>query len=125
MLSDGYVDWLAIAPEGKFPARTGSSPGATDFVDTWETLPVGVDTEAPAGAVLPAGGARRAAGRPRGRSPAGASPQGQGDLVGASLGELPGAGRGRRGDRAVAPTPQARRASRPPQALRAIQDSLR
>lgn len=47
LMSDGYVDWLRIAPEGKFPVRTGSSPGATDFVDTWQTLPSGVDTKAP------------------------------------------------------------------------------
>src|ERR1700754_590507 len=47
MMSDGYVDWLAFAPEGKFPARSGSTPGGTEFVDRWKTLPVGVDTEGP------------------------------------------------------------------------------
>ncbi len=52
-------------------SATGSSPGATDFVDTWETLPVGRRHRGPAGAVLPAGGARRAADRTRGVRPVG------------------------------------------------------
>jgi multiple sugar transport system substrate-binding protein len=88
MLSDGYTDWLAFAPEGKFPARTGSTPGATDFVDTWEKLPVGVDTEGPLAQFYPQDVLDALQTGPEAFSRWGIT-QGQGDLVGASLGELP------------------------------------
>lgn len=39
MMSDGYLDWLGIAPEGKVPTRTGS------YVDDWSKLKAGVDTK--------------------------------------------------------------------------------
>jgi multiple sugar transport system substrate-binding protein len=88
MLSDGYVDWLAFAPEGKFPTRTGGSPGATDFVDTWETLPVGVDAEGPLDQFYPQDVLDALATGPEDFTRWGIT-QGQGDLIGASLGELP------------------------------------
>jgi multiple sugar transport system substrate-binding protein len=47
MVSDAYVDWLAIAPEGKFPMRLGAKAGATDYLDAWRNLNIGVDTKAP------------------------------------------------------------------------------
>lgn len=47
MMSDGYLDWLAIAAEGKFPMRAGSTPGATDYIDGWRNLNIGVDRKAP------------------------------------------------------------------------------
>lgn len=122
MLSDGYVDWLAFAPEGKFPARTGSSPGATDFVDTWETLPVGVDTEGPLSQFYPEDVLNALATGPEAFSRWGIT-QGQGDLIGASLGELPVPA-------AVAAvtsggTDAQGAARQAADALRAIQDSLR
>lgn len=88
MMSDGYVDWLAIAPEGKVPVRFGTAENPTEFSDAWQTLPVGVDTKAPledfySEDVLEA-------------LQVGVDdlllwgiPQGQGDLAGAALGELP------------------------------------
>jgi multiple sugar transport system substrate-binding protein len=88
MLSDGYVDWLAFAPEGKYPARTGSSPGATDYVDTWATLPVGVDTEGPLAQFYPQDVLDALQTGPEAYTRWGIT-QGQGDLIGASLGELP------------------------------------
>jgi multiple sugar transport system substrate-binding protein len=88
MLSDGYVDWLAFAPEGKYPARTGSAPGATDYVDTWQTLPVGVDTEGPLQQFYPQDVLDALQTGPEDFTRWGIT-QGQGDLVGASLGELP------------------------------------
>jgi multiple sugar transport system substrate-binding protein len=88
MLSDGYVDWLAFAPEGKHPARTGSAPGATDFVDTWETLPVGVDTEGPLDQFYSQDVLDALQTGPEDFTRWGIT-QGQGDLIGASLGELP------------------------------------
>jgi multiple sugar transport system substrate-binding protein len=48
-LSDAYVDWLSIAPEGKFPMLTGTADNATEYVDTWRTLDIGVDRKAPIG----------------------------------------------------------------------------
>jgi multiple sugar transport system substrate-binding protein len=88
MMSDGYIDWLAFAPEGKFPARPGSTPGATDYVDTWEKLPVGVDTEGPLSQFYPQEVLDALQTGPENFSRWGIT-QGQGDLIGASLGELP------------------------------------
>lgn len=122
MMSEGYVDWLAFAPEGKFPARTGSSPGATDHTDTWQTLPVGVDSEAPLSQIYPQDVLDALQTGPEDFSRWGIT-QGQGDLIGASLGELPvpaavaavtSGGTDARGAADQAAT-----------ALRAIQDSLR
>jgi multiple sugar transport system substrate-binding protein len=39
LLEDGYLDWLSMAPEGKFPLRPG-------FVDGWKGLKIGVDRRA-------------------------------------------------------------------------------
>ncbi len=39
LLSDGYLDWLSMAPEGKFPLRPR-------FVDGWKNLEIGVDRKA-------------------------------------------------------------------------------
>ena len=47
MLTDGYVDWLSVAPEGKFPARNGPTAGSTAYVDRWADLPAGVDRREP------------------------------------------------------------------------------
>ncbi len=44
---DGYLDTLAIAPEGKFPTRRGTADNATAYVDGWAKLDVGVDRKAP------------------------------------------------------------------------------
>ncbi|WP_433276195.1 ABC transporter substrate-binding protein [Pseudonocardia xinjiangensis] len=88
MMSDGYVDWLAFAPEGKFPARSGSTPGGTEFVDRWKTLPVGVDTEGPLTQFYPPEVLDVLSTGPEAFTRWGIT-QGQGDLIGASLGELP------------------------------------
>ncbi len=53
MMSDGYVEWLALAPEGKFPTRLGNPENATEYADAWGTLPAGVDTKKPLGDVYP------------------------------------------------------------------------
>lgn len=46
-LSDGYVDWLSVAPEGKFPMRRGTSDGDSSFIEAWRGLSTGVDRQAP------------------------------------------------------------------------------
>jgi multiple sugar transport system substrate-binding protein len=88
MMTDGYEPWLAIAPEGKVPVRSGTAENPTQYADAWGTLDIGVDTQGPLSdfysddvlSALQAG--------PEDLSRWGIT-QGQGDLVGASLGELP------------------------------------
>jgi len=48
-MSEGYGSTLAIAPEGKFPVRRGTSDNPTEYADLWATLDVGVDRKAPLG----------------------------------------------------------------------------
>jgi multiple sugar transport system substrate-binding protein len=48
-LSDGYLDWLAVAPEGKFPMRRGTADNAALYLEGWSKLPTGVDKKAPLG----------------------------------------------------------------------------
>jgi multiple sugar transport system substrate-binding protein len=88
MLSDGYVDWLAIAPEGKFPVRSGTEDNPTEYVDAWADLPVGVDTKAPLSQFYPPEVIDILTSGADNFSRWGIT-QGQGDLIGASLGELP------------------------------------
>ncbi|HHC08959.1 MAG TPA: extracellular solute-binding protein [Actinobacteria bacterium] len=46
-LSEGYLDWLSVAPEGKFPMRRGDADDPTKFIDGWRALETGVDRKAP------------------------------------------------------------------------------
>ncbi|MCR8549788.1 extracellular solute-binding protein [Salipiger sp. P9] len=52
-LDQGYVETLAIAPEGKFPIRRGTADAPEKFVTEWSKLPVGVDRKAPLGDLYP------------------------------------------------------------------------
>lgn len=52
-LSEGYGDWLGMAPEGKFPVRKGSAEGNTDYEVMWSGLNVGVDRKEPLGNIYP------------------------------------------------------------------------
>jgi multiple sugar transport system substrate-binding protein len=54
MLSDGYVDWLAVTPEGRFPARTGTKDNPEEYNEAWSKLEAGVDTKAPLSDLYPA-----------------------------------------------------------------------
>lgn len=47
MLSDGYTGWFGMAPEGKFPVRTGTADDPTKFTDAWSSLEAGVNTRMP------------------------------------------------------------------------------
>ncbi|GAA1190279.1 extracellular solute-binding protein [Pseudonocardia alaniniphila] len=122
MMSDGYVDWLAFAPEGKFPARSGSTPGGTEFVDRWKTLPVGVDTEGPLTQFYPPEVLNVLATGPEAFTRWGIT-QGQGDLIGASLGELPVPAAVAAVTSGAVDAPGA--AAQAEAALKSIQDSLR
>jgi multiple sugar transport system substrate-binding protein len=91
MMTDGYEPWLAIAPEGKVPVRSGTGDEPEMFLDAWANMDVGVDTKAPLSdfygpEVIESltGGVDQLA--------RWAIPQGQGDLLGAIAGEMPVAG---------------------------------
>ncbi|MCB0047373.1 MAG: extracellular solute-binding protein [Caldilineaceae bacterium] len=49
--NEGYLDWLAVAPEGKFPMRQGTPDEPNKFIDGWQTLSTGVDRKMPLGEV--------------------------------------------------------------------------
>ena len=46
-MSDGYVGWLAVTPEGRFPARAGTKDNPKEYIEAWSKLEAGVDTKAP------------------------------------------------------------------------------
>lgn len=54
-MSAGYIDTLAIAPEGKFPVRKGTDANPTLFVDRWSELEVGVDRKVSLSSIYPEG----------------------------------------------------------------------
>jgi multiple sugar transport system substrate-binding protein len=87
MMDEGYLDWLGVAPEGKFPARKGTSGEAEKFIDGWNNLPAGVDAKKPLGEVYPAEVIEALRTSPETLRRWGIT-QGQGELVGATLGEL-------------------------------------
>ncbi len=49
--NEGYLDWLAVAPEGKFPMRQGTPDEPNKFIDGWKQLETGVDRKAPLGEI--------------------------------------------------------------------------
>ncbi len=53
-MTDGYLQTLSIAPEGKFPVRRGDSKNPGLYLDAWSKLPVGVDRKAPLADLYPA-----------------------------------------------------------------------
>ena len=46
-MDQGYMQTLSIAPEGKFPVRSGTADSPNKFTEAWAKLPVGVDRKAP------------------------------------------------------------------------------
>jgi multiple sugar transport system substrate-binding protein len=47
MMTDGYVRWLALSPQGKYPVRMGPEPGSRAYVEAWKGLESGVERRAP------------------------------------------------------------------------------
>jgi multiple sugar transport system substrate-binding protein len=88
MMDEGYLEWLGIAPEGKFPARKGTASEPEKFVDGWNSLQAGVDTKKPLSEVYPAEVLDSLRNSPDTFGRWGIT-QGQGKLLGATLGELP------------------------------------
>ncbi|MFF7216789.1 ABC transporter substrate-binding protein [Streptomyces sp. NPDC008238] len=88
MMNDGYIDWLAIAPEGKVPVRKGTQAEPQKFIRAWGGLKAGVDNKAPLTDFYPADVIQTLITGPDKVSAWGFS-QGQGALVGAANGQLP------------------------------------
>lgn len=87
MMDDAYEDWLAIAPEGKVPTRTGTADNATQFTDAWSTLEAGVDTKSVLSEIYPEEALTAVAEAPSSFDRWGL-PQGYGELAGAVSGQL-------------------------------------
>jgi len=47
MMSDGYVPWLALSPQGKYPVRFGDGADPERYVEAWSSLESGVERKAP------------------------------------------------------------------------------
>jgi multiple sugar transport system substrate-binding protein len=47
LMSDAYLDWLRIAPEGKIPVRLGTKRDPDEYIDAWARLEFGVDEKKP------------------------------------------------------------------------------
>jgi multiple sugar transport system substrate-binding protein len=88
MMSGGYVDWLALAPEGKIPTRAGSKENPQEYSEAWSKLEAGVDTKKPLSEVYPAE-VLQALTKSTDSMARWGFEQGQGKLVGAQLSELP------------------------------------
>jgi multiple sugar transport system substrate-binding protein len=88
LMGDGYLAWLALAPEGKVPVRTGTSDQPNKFTTAWTHLETGVEHTMPLSQLYPPGVLRVLATSTDTMNRWG-FPQGQGRLVGAQLGTLP------------------------------------
>jgi multiple sugar transport system substrate-binding protein len=88
MMNDGYLDWLALAPEGKVPVRTGTPDQPNKFTDAWNHLKTGVENRKPLSEVYPPEVLKQLATSTDTMNRWG-FPQGQGRLVGAQLATLP------------------------------------
>ena len=88
MLSDQYVNWLAMAPEGKVPTRQGPTAGDTSYLTAWQGLKAGVDSKAPLSQFYGPEVLKAVQESPETFSRWGLT-EGQGALVGATLGPLP------------------------------------
>jgi multiple sugar transport system substrate-binding protein len=88
MMNDGYLDWLALASEGKVPVRTGTTDQPSKFTDAWNHLKTGAENRKPLSEVYPPDVLKELATSTDTMDRWG-FPQGQGRLVGAQLAELP------------------------------------
>ncbi|MCS5719165.1 extracellular solute-binding protein [Herbiconiux sp. CPCC 205763] len=88
MMNEGYLDWLGMAPEGKFPLRTGDATDPAKFTTGWTQLQAGVDTKKTLSEVYDADTIAALQGIPA-EINRWAIPQGQGALLGPVNTELP------------------------------------
>jgi multiple sugar transport system substrate-binding protein len=88
MDEQAYPEWLAMAPEGKIPARQGTAADPQQFVKAWEKMPAGVDSKRPLGEIYPPETMRELRESPNNFRRWGFD-QRQGVLMGATLSEMP------------------------------------
>jgi multiple sugar transport system substrate-binding protein len=88
MDEQAYPEWLAMAPEGKIPARRGTAADPQQFTTAWEKMPAGVDSKRPLGEIYPPETMRSLRDSPD-RFRRWGFDQGQGVLMGATLAEMP------------------------------------
>lgn len=88
MLGDGYTGWLNLSPQGKFPVRNGTASNPTQYVDAWKQLKSGVNKRVPLASVYPPDVITAIESTPKNLDQW-ALTQGQGKLIGATLGPLP------------------------------------
>jgi multiple sugar transport system substrate-binding protein len=91
MLTDGYVRWLALSPQGKYPVRSGDSEDPKKYVDAWAELESGVDRKAPLSKFYSAASIKSLGEGVENFQRWGFA-EGQGALIGAMRGEQPIAG---------------------------------
>ena len=87
MMDEGYTDWLGFAPEGKVPARTGTAADPQKFVNAWQKLDIGVDKKAPLSKFYSSDVINTLKNTMTTMN-RWALPQGQGKLLGATLGQF-------------------------------------
>src|SRR3712207_2949547 len=88
MMTDGYIRWLELSPQGEFPVRSGDAQDPERFVKAWERLRSGVDRMAPLSEFY-SQESIDSLGEGVQRFERWGFPQGQGALIGALSGEQP------------------------------------
>jgi multiple sugar transport system substrate-binding protein len=88
MMNQGYEQWFGMAAEGKFPVRPGTAAAPDKFDLAWDKADIGVDTRKPLAAIYPAPVIAELR-EGLGKMQRWGITEGQGALVGATLGELP------------------------------------
>jgi len=88
MLTDGYLSWLALSPQGKYPVRQNAGDDLGYYADAWRRLESGVSRRAPLRDFYPEAAIDALAAGVEGFDRWGFR-QGQGALVGAMSAELP------------------------------------
>jgi multiple sugar transport system substrate-binding protein len=87
-LTDGYADWLAIAPEERVPVRSGSTAKPAEYADAWMSAPVANGRTEQFGSVYAKDDLSTLLQASHDLQHWGIA-QGLGDLAGAALAELP------------------------------------
>jgi multiple sugar transport system substrate-binding protein len=88
MMDQGYEEWFGMAAEGKFPVRPGTAADPDKFELAWDKADIGVDTRKPLASIYSAPVIAELR-NGLGKMQRWGITQGQGALVGATLGELP------------------------------------
>jgi multiple sugar transport system substrate-binding protein len=91
MMTDGYVRWLGLSPQGKYPVRLGDESDPEKFETAWAELESGVDRKKPLSATY-SEDSIASLGEGVENLTRWGFPQGQGALVGALSAEQPVAG---------------------------------